>query len=347
MGKNKRKAHILPAVLLILTLLLSACGGTQENVRSTTTVFTFMGKDISLGEVYLYAKTIAQDYERTYGNDVWNLAVTEKDGAKTDLLTVTRKDIIDNIVRVKVLLAHAEQYGVSLTADDEEKVELETEAFWKNLTDEQLEEMELDRNLVRRVIEENKLASLVYQKMMDAAGIEVSDEKARMTTIYDMYFPCYTETDNGTVLRLPEEEKKAQYDRAVQAYNTLISPVDENKERDIETLAAYYGLEDAGYVTKSPEEMKETYGEDITNMLYSLEDGSYSLVTETEYGYHIFYMSALTDRDATDKKKERIEREQRNVYFRSLYEGWLKSADSSYSYNRSVDFEVYDKINFQ
>ena len=346
MIRRKKNLVWIMVFCFILPFLFSGCGEKTESTRSSTTVFSFMGKNITVGEVYLYAKTIAQDYERTYGNSVWNMAVTEKDGTKSDMRNVTKRDIIDNIVRVKVLLSHAEQYGVSLTADDKEKVELETEAFWKNLTDEQIEKMELDRDLVHTVIEENMLASLVYAKMMSAAGIEISDEDARMTTIYDMFFPCFSETDNGTITAMTAEEKKAQHDRAVQAYNTLISPVDETTDRNLDALSSYYGLEDAGYVTNSPEEMKETYGEDISDMLYLLEDGSYSLVTETEYGYHIFYMVALTDREATDKKKDRMLREQQTAYFRSIYDGWLKSADSSYNYDRSVNFEVYDKIEF-
>ena len=81
-------------------------------------------------------------------------------------------------------------------------------------------------------------------------------------------------------------------------------------------------------------------------MLYSLDDGSYSLVTESEYGYHIFYMKSLTDRDATDKLKDSEISTKERTYFSSYYEKWLQETDSGYSYDRSVDEDIYSKIQF-
>ena len=345
MLKGKRIISYM-AVMLGLIMVLSGCGSGNTVERTSTTVLQFNGENITVGEVYLYANTIADDYERVYGQDVWSLQLTREDGSKTDMKSVTRQDVIEDIVRVKVLLTRAGSMGISLTADDRNDAETETESFWKNLTDAQIEKMELSRDIVKRCMEENILAQKVYDKVIEGAGVEVSDEEARMTTIYDMYFPCFTDQENGTLVRMNAEEKKAQYNKALQAYNTLISPIDEVTERNVEALSAYYGLSEASYVTASPDELKKTYGKDIADMLYKLEDGSYSLVTETEYGYHIFYMVALTDREATDKKKERIERERKNAFFTNRYKDWLRNVDSSYSYEKSVDFEVYDSIEF-
>ena len=342
-----RKRIISMTVMIIgMVMLLSGCGSGPDITPTKTTVLTFNKENITVGEVYLYMLTIADNYERAYGDAIWSMQLTEADGSKTDMQTVTRKDIIEDIVKVKVLIAQAESLGVTMTADDRSEAEIETESFWKNLTDEQIETMELTRDIVKKCMEENILAGKVYNKVIAGAGVEISDEDARMTTIYDMYFPCFTESDNGTIVRMNDADKKSQYDRAVQAYNTLISPIDEKSDRNVEALAAYYGLTYASYVTKSPTELKETYGKDITDMLYTLEDGSYSLVTETEYGYHIFYMGALTDRAATDKKKERIVRERKNQYFTNRFKDWLRAVDSSYSYERSVNFEVYNSIEF-
>ena len=350
MCKKNRKINfrvVISSVLLCLVLVLfCGCSEKGKEVESFTTVFEFQGKSISLGEVYLYARTVMDDYEKTYGQEVWSMKVAVDD-EKTDLRTLTRKDIIEDIVKVKVLCGKAESYGVSLMDSDHSRAEIETEAFWKNLTDVQIREMELTRDMVKQCITENILAGKVYDKVMEEAGIEVSDEEGRMTTIYDMYFPCYRESATGAVTPMSADEKADQYEKALQAYNTLINPVDDSANRNVEALASYYGLTEAGFVTKSPEELKLTYGSEITNMLYTLEDGSYSLVTETEYGYHIFYMQSLTDRTATNRKKDRIERERKNLYFTSRFAGWLKEADSSYEYEKSVDFEVYDKIAIQ
>ena len=80
--------------------------------------------------------------------------------------------------------------------------------------------------------------------------------------------------------------------------------------------------------------------------MYGLEDGSYSLVMESDYGYHIFYMKALTDRDATNERKNELIVSKRRKYMDTHYEEWLKNADPNFSYEKSVDFAVYDSIQF-
>ena len=356
-GYTKKKAYGLRLSALLLALLLvfplTACGGKTDSTgteqideKAEDTVFRFMGQNISLGEVYLYAKPVIEDYDKTYGKDIWLMSVQLEDGTKQDMQSLTRKDVIENIVKVKLLLSKASEYGVSLTDEDRSQVEIQTEAFWKNLTDEQIDEMHLNRDLVQTCIEENLLATRVYETMMDEAGIEISDETARETTFFDLYFPCYTEQSDGVLIPMGGAEKQEQYDKAVQAYNTLVSPAEDNVKKDPSLLASYYNLKDATYYTMTPEEIKTTYGKDVYEMLYKLEDGSCSLVTETEYGYHVFCMKALTDREATDKRKARLERDKRNEYFNQIYLNWLKTSDPNYHYEDSVNREVYDQIQF-
>lgn len=332
-------------ILLLMLMLLPGCGAENRTRRDATTVFQFQGQNISLGEVFLYIETIREDYERRYGTEIWSMQVSV--GDKTmNMGSLTKQDVIEDIVRVKVLAGQAAGMGLLLSEDEAERVDLETSAFWKNLTDEQINTMELSKEMVKSCLTENMLANKVYDQIIREAGIEISDEDARITTIYDMYFPIYRESANGTLSPMDEQEKEEQYKRAVQAYNMLITPVSDGVERNVEALAAYYGLNDAEYVTKTPREIKAIYGKDIAEMLYTLEDGSYSLVTETEYGYHIFYMQALTDRTATDRKKAQMKREKENQYFNTKYLVWLRTADANFRYEDSVDFEVYDQIQF-
>ena len=103
----------------------------------------------------------------------------------------------------------------------------------------------------------------------------------------------------------PRMSRAVQYERALQAYNTLVNPEFQDRRipisKDLQS-SMVHRIRDI--IQVSPSKIREMYGNEICEMLYSLEDGSYSLVTESEYGYHIFYMKALTDRDATDKLKE-------------------------------------------
>ena len=344
-NKKRTKRAVVLVLLMVLSLCFTGCGS-KDSEEEGDIVFTFAKNPITLGEVYVYAETVKEDYEATYGKDVWNMTIKLADGTEENMEVVTRKDIIDTIVRVKVLNAISKNYGIELTDAEITAEKNKADIFFNRLTDDQLDKMQITENLVENVFCENLLAQRVYEKLIDDAGIEISDEEARETTFYDMFFAFYSEDEDKNLSEITDIKKQEQYNKALQAYKTLVSPVSE-ESGNIESLAAYYNLEYSRYYTMTPKEIKEQYGEDIYEDLYQLEDGSYSLIIETEYGYHLFYMKYLTDPEATaDRKKElTIDAEER--FFASKFPSWQRTVDSEYSYVKSVNMDVYDKISFK
>lgn len=356
-GKGMRKIkRIICAVMVAALFIVTGCGQTEATVKGSDTVFTFNGENITLGEVYLYANTVIQDYESLYGSDIWGTDISISEDDTANMEDVTRRDIIEDIIHVKMLVKKAPEYKVALNEDEEAQVGKDTDSFYSKLTDEQLKQMQLSYETVKEVMRENLIANKVYALIIEDANIEVSDEEARETTFYDLYFECYAVASSGDVTVFSEDEKAAQYERALQAYNTLINPIESNvndgtsstnsNSTNIEGLAEYYGLKNSSYYTMTPSEIEGIYGQDISDSLYGLEDGSYSLVTESEYGYHIFYMKALTDREATDKHKQDIIKLKKNNYMEDLFVEWQDEIDSGFSYEKSVDFNVYKQIDF-
>lgn len=344
---NRRISAVL---ILLMVLSLSGCGIISRETGGSVdadTVFTFAGEEIGLGEVYLYAYAVKEDYEKVYGKGIWDMDISVSRDESANMEDVTRKDIIENIVHVKLLNAKASEYKCALTDEESNAADREADKFYGNLTDQQIKDMQLDYEMVHKVMQENALAKKVHDVIIADAGIEISDEAARETTFYDMYFECYAVASNGDVTKFSEDEKSAQYERAVEAYNTLVSPVSSaNGDNNIEALAEYYGLQNCQYYTLTPSEIAGIYGNDIKEDIYLLEDGSYSLVTESEFGYHIFYMVALTDREATDQHKSEMIVSKENAYMDTIYEDWLPGIDPDYSYETSVDFDTYERIAF-
>ncbi len=350
-----RKATTLILVLCMFAGLVG-CGEKETVPQDAEVVFKFDGEEVTIGEVYLYANTVKDDYEYNYGSDIWDEDVSVSMDKSAKMEDVTRKDIIEDIVHVKLLVRKANDYKVALTEEETAKVTAETEDFYEKMTDEQIEKMQMSYELVSEVMNENALARKVYDAIIEEADIEVSDEEARETTFYDLFFEAYSVASSGDVTMFSEDEKQSQYERALQAYNTLINPIENtvnegttstgSNSTNIEGLAEYYGLVNSQYYTMTPVEIGAVYGEDIANSLYGLEDGSYSLVMESEYGYHIFYMKALTDRDATDEHKQEMIRYKRNDYMNELYTKWIDEEDPDFSYEDSVNFDVYEKIQF-
>jgi len=347
------KIHFtLIAMMLIFVLMLSGCDKSkkQEKVeKDATVVFQYGDNIVTLGEVYIYSKTVGERYVRQYGEDVWSLKLEGKDGEKIPMTEVVKEEIVNEIVRVKTLVAHAGEYNVTLSENEKNLITNEATAFYEGLTDQDITDMELNYDRVYKVMEENTIAKKVKEKILSDTPIEVSDEKARMTTFYDMYFQCYTIGADGVVTPYSAEEKAIQYENALQACSTLATAsIDGDREAgDIEKLAEYYNLENAKEQTLSPEAIYETYGEDVYNLLYSMKNGDYSTVIETEYGYHVFQMISLTDQKATNSRKEIIKEEMMIEAMEERLIAWQISIDNDFSYEKSVDMDVYSRITFR
>ena len=252
---------------------------------------------------------------------------------------------MNEIVRVKTLCAHAEELGITLGDDELAELNQKADDFCEGLTDEQLQNMEITKEKAEKVMQENAIASKVEAKILDDRKIEISDEEARMTTFYDMYFECYSMDENGVVTPYTEEQKDQQYKNALQVCGTLAAmDLYDPTGAAIERLAEYYQLNEAKMQTMSPKDILETYGQDVYDLLYNMENGQYSTVVETQYGYHVFQMVALTDQTKTNEQKIVLYNQQVQEALSETLTKWQTQIDPVFKYPDSVDMDVYDSI---
>lgn len=347
------RKHILVIISCILLLFtLAGCGKKEpEKVsgETGTVVFQYGDNIVTKGEVYIYICTIKDRYELQYGEDVWQLSLPDDSGSDVSMVDLTRQEVVEEIIKVKTLAAHADELDVSLSDAKIAEIETDAEEFYNGLTDDDKSKMELTKDKVVQVMKENVLADAVEEKILEDNPVEISDEQARMTTFYDMYFECYTIGENGMVIPYSAEDRQKQYENALQACGTLATAsIDEdNDAENIEKLAEYYKLSQAKEQTLASVDILETYGEDIYNMLYSMENGDYSTVIESEYGYHVFQMIALTDQKATNGRKEAMKQEEIKKQLASRIEKWQKDIDADFIYPDSVNMDVYDCISLR
>ncbi len=310
-------------------------------------VLTLGGEEILLDEVYIYAKTTMEEYVQEYGESIWNTTIETEDGLATSAKELARREIIANIVETKALAAQAATYGIALTAEEEAEQVALAESFYSSLTDAQIELVNMQEDTALTVLLENALATKVYEYVMSDSSLDISDEQARMTTFYDMFFQCYYEDEYGNVVvyaadRIAEVKEKAQA-----AYTTISEQLAENPDFNITFLGYTYNLDYAGSHTLSQTEIVELYGQDVLNVLYSMSDGDISTVVETEYGYHIFQMTALTDATATAENKAEMSAQAEETYYANILATFTEALDASYSYSTSVDMAVYELIEFE
>lgn len=337
---GKRLGLIITGIMLGVCML--ACGKEQEETTETV-VYEFGDTQITYGEFYIYARTVEEDYQKTYGNGIWSLELNTEDG-KSTVKDVTIRDIIHNINRVKVLVSKAEEMNLILSDGEKAEAENQAQSFYEGLTEKDIEETEITRILVTQVIQENLLADKVYKQMISDYDFEISDEEARMTTFYDMVFECYEVKKDGTVREYTDERKATQLERANEALSTLAQA--ENEDVTYASIVDKYDLQYSSDYTMSRTEMVEEYGESVTDKILALSDGEVSTVIQTEYGYHIFKMLKANDEELTKKNKEEIVAKKQQEYFSSVYEEWVKKYDSHFSIEEDVDMSLLSRFPF-
>ena len=198
---------------------------------------------------------------------------------------------------------------------------------------------------VKRVLRESALADKIYDYVMKQSSTEISDEQARMSTFYDMFFECYSEDDYGNITLYSQDKIDEQKKKADAAYESIVEASD-GTDMDISFLGSAKELKYAGTHTMSRDDILSTYGQDTLDILYSMSDGEISTVVETEYGYHIFQMISITDEKATAENKKKLTDAADAEYYDNLMKDWIDELDSGYSYSKSVDMDVYNKIKF-
>ena len=308
------------AICLAIGVMMTGCGQkVAENEAEKTDVFTLGKEPVYLNEVWIYAKTIQQEYEKNYGTGIWTVELQNEHGEAQTVETITKEDIVREILQVKVLVQKADSYGVALTQEEEAQISQQAQDFINGLTDADKAETGVTLEVAQQVYEENAIAGKVYDRIMQEGGVEVSDEQCRQTKVYDLYFPTYTEEgeDNFTAYSL-----------------------------NIETAAYEYGCTNSDFYTMSYSEYVEQYGQELADQLYAMEDGAYLGVVESQYGYHVFQMIALTDAEATRDKKTELEAELKKTYFAEVYQQYLDEIDSTWKFSKNVNEDAWDLIHF-
>ena len=320
----------------------TACGKKKNEDVQNHVVYHFGDNDITYGEYYIYAKTVYEDYSKAYGNGVWNLELSVDDESRT-VRDITIEDIIEDINRVKVLAAHAGDYGITLSDTEKEDIANKTEAFYKGLTDKDIEETDINKEIVSSVMTENLLASKVYDQVLADYDFEISEEEARMITFYDMVFECYELEKDGSVKEYTPEKKATQLERA----NEALSSLAEDEGITFKDIVDKYHLKYSAEYTMSKSELIDEYGGRVADSILSLSDGEVSVVIETQYGYHLFKMQKSNNEELTKENKRQIIVSKQKEYFNGVYDDWVKGYDSHFDIDKDVDYDLADKFPYE
>ena len=206
-----------------------------------------------------------EEYESKYGSDVWKQSIVTDDGLEMDAVDAARRQAISKLIKTKTLITKSGEYGISLTASEQKDQDTAAQEFYDKLTDAQIAEVGLELDTVKRVLRESALADKIYDYVMKQSSTEISDEQARMSTFYDMFFEFslggrqitwkYHPHKVISQDKIDEQKKKAD-----EAYES-IEEASDGTDMDISFLGSAKELKYAGTHTMSRDDILSTYGQ--------------------------------------------------------------------------------------
>lgn len=294
--------------------LLVGCGsqGTDGGTKAEDTALTMEQGSVSMGEARLYAYVMKSQYEAYYGSSIWEMEL--EDGVT---FGDSMKEVITNqLVQMVILSSQAEDYGVSLSDEDNEAVEEYVENFKSNIGVDVMDEEGITEDDVRSVVQKSTLAGNVYQAMLDKEEVELTDEEKADATCIKVQHVLISTTETtkkdeqGNNVDMTDEEKET-YLAEQKAKAEEVLEKAKNGE-DFKTLADEYSSENAGF-----EFSFDKNGYDPVNMTsmvepfytaaWQLGEGDISDLVESQYGYHIIKCVSLNDEEATAAALETVE----------------------------------------
>lgn len=296
-------------------------------------------EEVTLGVANFYARMTQAQYETYYlsmmssngmtmtAEDMWN---QEYEGETTE--QTTKDGLLESLQNMYLISQHAEEYGVSLTEEEQDAISEAAAQFDEDNTDEAKEAVSGYKKDIEKYLELVTIQSKMDSPMREGVDEEVSDEEAAQKAMNYVFFSYTTTDESGNSAELSDDEKTALQTTA-QNLSERVKAGEDMADVAEESSAT---VQEATFDGEST-----TYDADLIAAADALEEvGDVTDVIETDSGLYVAQLTSLLDRDATDARKDEIVEERRQEQYDSLLEEWRDATEIS------VDEKVWNKIDF-
>ena len=248
----------------------------------------------------------------------------------------TKANVLDELENMLVQKQHAADYDVSISEEEQGKIEEAAQAFMDANTEETIQNLSVSQSDVETLLELYTYQTKMYDPMVADVDTNVEDSEAAQSRItYCRIDISDTQNEDGTTTPLTDEEKQEKKDQAQALLDKLQASADP-ASADMDAFAKE--------VNEDLNAVDNTFGDDDTLLddklkeaAKTLQDGQvYGEVVEGENAYFVVRMDSVLDREATDAEKENIVSERQQNAYNDLLDQWKDDADITVN-NREWD----------
>lgn len=337
--KLKKLSILVLSGVLVTGMLLTGCG----SINPDKTVATVNGTEISLGLANYMAQYTAVDYDTYYmsyfGQDMW----TKQSGDNAETMTDRVKaNTLQSLEEYYLLEEHMDEYGVSLTEDEMNRIASVAADFMSVNTEEALEAMGATEEYVKEQLRLATLQQKMYNAIVAGADTNVSDEECAQKTFSYVRVSKTASTD--------EAESKTDEEAAAEAKDQAQKILDEaltgSSEDPLKTAAEAHDASKAtcSYGTKDLQsgEDNSTYLEmAVLEAADKLGEGEYNkTLIDTDQYYYVIRMDSLDDKEAAERERQSIISDRKQALYDETLNGYKDAAQWS------VDDKAWEPVNF-
>lgn len=326
MKRTKFAALLLGGVMA--ASVLAGCGSVDKNA----VVATFDETEVTLG-VPNFAARLQQAYSDDvysyyFGGSAWE---SDFSGTGVTMQEDTKNRVMDSMFAMYTLDAHAGEYGVALSKEEQAQITETASAFIEANSKEALEEFGADQEIVEEYLRLMTIQAKMREAIIVDVDTNVSDEEANTSAYSYVRVSKTTYTDaDGNSAEYTEEELETLGE-------TVAAFAAEAKEGTLEDAAdAHAYTVSTGTFTADDEALDAA----VLAALRGLEEGAVSDAIDTENAYYVVRLDAKTDAAATEATRESIIGDREDALYEEVLSGW--QAEHTWE----VKEDVWGKVSF-
>ena len=289
--KNRKWIKSVAAMSLFAVISCSGCAhGDGSSIVSRITVKQVLkvdGRSYSLPKAKVYLVNYQNLYGKMYGVDLW------KQDAKDDSLETYVKNLtVAQLTKILSMDSLAESREIKLEETELAAVQKAASAYYKSLTEQELEYLDVAEEDLRALYEDYALAQKLYRMLISEIDSEVSDDEARVMDAMQIVV-----SGRDTAKQVRKELKNGG---------------------DFTSLANSYN--EAGRV--KIQFSRGTLPEEVEAAAFALDNDECTDWIKTDEGYYFIYCVNKFNEELTDAHKLEIVQQREKEAFGDVYDAY-------------------------
>ncbi len=332
---KKRIAALILAVLMVAATFVGCAKKVDVSKYGTTEVIKIGGQSVYLDELNYYVRT--NQYEDEKNDILKNSGVTKWDqeiNYYNIIIYTLKEDLLFESVaelrQVYVLSAQAAKKNITLTADEQVKVEAAAKEFLAG--DEKLASyVNLTEARLVEILTRNALANKMYQDVIKNVNTEVTKEEALK---YDVSYIYITK---DKLAKIKDLDKDATPETVAKKIVERVN----GGEKLADVLKDYKDGLEATAATMADGENGTTYGKTAEKL--KVGEAGYN-EGSTEGTYYLVVRDSDYNEKATETNKETIANKRLADEFKKVYTEWEKATAFDPDYKMIEKLPVSEPI---